>query len=1102
MSNGGMDGFDWLQSFLPADSQPDPNINNEDYQTHPAFHDAEEAAQAAFMHQPAQRSYLFMRSTNAGTNHALNPQLYSHDSGAQYGGNKHQQKSNIQFNNPPSSHSRYPTDRSHNSNHRPNPPAPSQQQHLAAQTHQDAYRHGQTRMGSASPPQRPSGSIPNSSAHQSTHRVNETTRPTVPAQGMNPPMARAVPTYGNPHPRVPSNPKQNSQVLSQTRMPQRMMTQVQRTHTESPSYRYSKMPAHNPQQAPHSTAAQGTRPTPPVQRTHSAEGPQESQRSYQSHSTTPAQNTQQISWSAAAAQRQWPGPPGRRTQTPAARPKASQSPYQRHTTTPTQNVQRQSHPNAPPSPHSMDTASLVSETRQSTTPATINREAPNPTTQNLATNSATSNTISPEPPFHNQDNVQSALPTGSDRVHSLAIPQPVSTRSSPVSIISAPASGPPASPAKTTAVPSQLDKGWHQEKQGNQDKAALTSSHESPYQINQQPPISRPNEQSTPGVSSAFASSTPPAVSHSGPAYNSSRTSGPRWGTLSHSAVAKQPAADNTQSQGYPLPGPLPHPKKRWVPADEHYIYSMPPAKMRLLDSGKRQTITPPNDPSAGSWVSGAQVPMEHARPRGTGRILKNRGDLVQQINPSDALPKKYYDPTTIARDVLIAAGRHPTEKHLNHHLDPLRRNFTRIDYCADLATFRWDLVDAEQPEPQVDRMPPVPAPQIPRPLAHPQWQSRPRDPSFTFSHVTTRDFAPVPSRDTPPNRQVALPERIDERAPPGGLSPWGTLPFEPPTYHYPQHILSSNLPSGLPRVEAVPASPKFSSNKSVPLLTPPLPQPPQPPQPHPQTEQRRRSTTNSAATPKPPPAPKQVTPKITIKPAPQGQTVKSQSDSGRTVKSPEATRLPQPQVVIPLSSAKMTTKRRPGRPSNRAASNIEVAIHREQPVDYKIFPCKWEGCAAQLHNIESVRAHVIKVHIPHSLVCKWKDCGNKTPMAAADMFQHLATEHISKIAWELGDGPTVPVTAENNPNHPSVLGDRSARKGTMVLPVDEHQVKAFSKAHGKSTEKTKAQALIEAGRHWKQQIGPEMDWSDRRLSTPARQHRVHTGEMAFVGES
>lgn len=71
MSNGGMDEFDWLQSFLPADSLTDPNINNEAYQTHQVFHDAEEAAKAAFMQEQAQMSYSFMRSANSGTNHAL-----------------------------------------------------------------------------------------------------------------------------------------------------------------------------------------------------------------------------------------------------------------------------------------------------------------------------------------------------------------------------------------------------------------------------------------------------------------------------------------------------------------------------------------------------------------------------------------------------------------------------------------------------------------------------------------------------------------------------------------------------------------------------------------------------------------------------------------------------------------------------------------------------------------------------------------------------------------------------------------------------------------------------------------------------------------------
>jgi hypothetical protein len=68
-----------------------------------------------------------------------------------------------------------------------------------------------------------------------------------------------------------------------------------------------------------------------------------------------------------------------------------------------------------------------------------------------------------------------------------------------------------------------------------------------------------------------------------------------------------------------------------------------------------------------------------------------------------------------------------------------------------------------------------------------------------------------------------------------------------------------------------------------------------------------------------------------------------------------------------------------------------------------------------------------------------------------------------------------------------------------MVLPVDEFQLKAYCKAHGITTERAKAEALLEAGRHWKQQIGPELDLSDRRLSTPVRQENLNCSEMAFV---
>ncbi|CAI7677500.1 unnamed protein product [Penicillium discolor] len=1091
MSNGGMDGFDWLQNFLPADSQPDhdPNPNNEAYRTHPAFHDAEEVTRAAVMHQQAHNSYSFMRTTNPGTNHGLNPpQVYSQASGGQYGGNKHQQTSNTQSNNSPSGHSTYPTARSHNINQQSNPPVPSQQ-HLNAQP----------REGTAPYPWGISNSTPNyPDVHQSTQRSRETARPTVATQRTNQPMARPVPTSQTSYQGYSATLYQNSQMSTQPSMEQGMTAQVQRTLTPAASqrnsYSHSTIPPHNVQRSPHSTAAQGTRPTLPVQRKY----------------------------------------------TPVARVQALQSPHKNNSAVPVQNVKRSSHPSAPPSSHSSidsqfytplvspkgfktSSARSTLEPHQSITPAKSTREISNPRTQNLATNSTRSSHIPPKPSFHNQDHVQSTVPIASHRVHSPATSQPVSTRSPSLSLVSSAPTSASAPPAQTTIVPHQLDKGWTQKKKGTQGNAAPTSSYQAPNQESQQPPISQPNEQSTPVVPSAYASPTPAAASHLGPSYNASHTSGPRRGTFSDSAVAQQPAAGNTQSQDYPLSGPLHNKKKRSVPNEEN---SMPPAKVQRLDNGKTQTMTPQNNPSASSSVPGAQVSTGYTQPRGSGKFLKNRVDLVQPIRRSDALPKVSYDPTTIARDVLIAAARHPTEKHLNHHLEPLRRNFTKIDYLANLATFRWDLVDVKPPETQVDRVPPVHAPHMP-PLQSPHLQqphpqpphpqpphpqpphpqppqaarhSISRDPNVIPNHVTARDHVPMPPRDTPPNRQVAMPERIDARAPPGGLSSWGTLPFKPPTYHSPQRIFSSpNLPSGLPRIDPIPASPKFSTPQSVPLQTPP------PPQPQPRPQQRRPSTTNSPALPKPPPATKKPTPKSTkstTQPEPQGQTVKSQPDSGRAVKSPEARRLPQPLVVIPISPVKMTTKRRPGRPSKNAATNIEVAIHREQPVYYQIFPCKWEGCTAELHNIESIRAHLIKVHIPHSLVCKWQDCGNKTPMAAADMFTHLSSEHVSKMAWELGDGPTVPVTAENQSNHPSVLGDRSARKGTMVLPVDENQVKAFSKAHGKSTEKNKAQALLEAGQHWKQQIGPEMDWSDRRLSTPARQSKVHCGEMAFVGEN
>jgi hypothetical protein len=176
----------------------------------------------------------------------------------------------------------------------------------------------------------------------------------------------------------------------------------------------------------------------------------------------------------------------------------------------------------------------------------------------------------------------------------------------------------------------------------------------------------------------------------------------------------------------------------------------------------------------------------------------------------------------------------------------------------------------------------------------------------------------------------------------------------------------------------------------------------------------------------------------------------------------------------------------------------IEVAIPRTQPVNYPVFYCQWKDCAAELHNMDAMRSHVSKVHIPHHLQCEWKDCEDKEFRAAQRLFEHMVDTHFSKMAWELGDGPTVPTNGDSTEASMNVTNP-SARKGTMALPVDEHQVKAFSKAHGTSTERLKARDLFQAGQQWKKKTGLALGPSDSPSSTPDRQANLDCDEVFYI---
>lgn len=101
--------------------------------------------------------------------------------------------------------------------------------------------------------------------------------------------------------------------------------------------------------------------------------------------------------------------------------------------------------------------------------------------------------------------------------------------------------------------------------------------------------------------------------------------------------------------------------------------------------------------------------------------------DIIEPMNKRrDALRRSTYNPKTIARDVLLGIGKHPTMAPLNAHLDVLKDRFKAVDYESDLSKFRWDLVDPEgeaKAQPSDTDEDPVPAvsaapPQRPAPIA------------------------------------------------------------------------------------------------------------------------------------------------------------------------------------------------------------------------------------------------------------------------------------------------------------------------------------------------------------------------------------------------
>ncbi len=107
-----------------------------------------------------------------------------------------------------------------------------------------------------------------------------------------------------------------------------------------------------------------------------------------------------------------------------------------------------------------------------------------------------------------------------------------------------------------------------------------------------------------------------------------------------------------------------------------------------------------------------------------------------------------------------------------------------------------------------------------------------------------------------------------------------------------------------------------------------------------------------------------------------------------------------------------LSIKRR-GRPPKAPSPPPAHIFRRLQPA-YLEFLCEWSGCKAELQNLETLRRHVLVVHVKRQSGrhCLWGKCGEKTPRGLlhedqASLVSHLEQTHMIPISWHVGDGPS-----------------------------------------------------------------------------------------------
>ena len=408
--------------------------------------------------------------------------------------------------------------------------------------------------------------------------------------------------------------------------------------------------------------------------------------------------------------------------------------------------------------------------------------------------------------------------------------------------------------------------------------------------------------------------------------------------------------------------------------------------------------------------------------------------DIIEPMNKRrDALRRSTYNPKTIARDVLLGIGRHPTMAPLNSHLDVLKDRFKAVDHESDLSTFRWDLVDPEgAANAELSDMDDEVAVPLVTPVAY-------QHPAPLAVMIVGNNGGLVENNSalshTPNSRNPNKRGPYKKSGETSGIQPAGcaNTPYRRPSQSSPSTQNIGDVPSQSrqvgPHTVQTDLTPLNTSSSSTPGSTS-------------KRKGRPPGAKNKQARPdkgipkkmKPPSA--YETPS-TAKGKILGKDNLGISPSKENIPSIGNVTPEKPMVSVPTRPPLITST--PSRPSSLKHSlsavtptdGIAVVIPSRSPSvvlasprdsvkkewpkrtevistnmgspspSYTMYPCRWENCPAQLHNLETLKKHVKKHRRPVDGVyqCLWLDCSDSSkPLkfkTDVEWLEHIESSHL-----------------------------------------------------------------------------------------------------------